>query len=331
VSRRSYRVALLGYYGFGNLGDELLAEAYVASFLRRGAARRSIVILSNDPEGAKETLGVDAVNRWNLGEARRALAQSEVLLLGGGGLFQDATSPRSCLYYWGIVRLAELLGVVPWALGQSVGPFFTRLGRWLARDALKRCRVLQVRDKTSLSLCESWGLSPEIGHDPVFSLIGAFSAFLAPGEGTPKLLVNLRPHPGGLLERFAEAVSAYARDFAGEVVGIALSAEDERLMNFLMGEGKIFLSRVERITSLREAAQVFSGDARVAVGMRLHFAILASMAGIPLVVAPYDPKVESFAMDRGVPLYRDGPLPQPRSPRPLFITENSAYTLRFLQ
>ena len=148
----------------------------------------------------------------------------------------------------------------------------------------------------------------------MFSLGGAFSAFWAPGEGTPKLLVNLRPHPGELSERFVEAVSVYARDFAGETVGVALSAEDERLMNRLMGEGKIFLSRVERVTSLQEAAQVFSGGARVAVGMRLHFAILASMAGIPLVVAPYDPKVESFAADCGIPLYQDGPLPQPRLP-----------------
>ncbi|MDR2522655.1 MAG: polysaccharide pyruvyl transferase CsaB [Synergistaceae bacterium] len=314
---RRYRVALAGYYGFGNLGDELLAEALVTSLLRHGVERGSIVILTNDAEGAKEKLGIDAVNRWSLADVSRVLIQSETFLLGGGGLFQDATSLRSCFYYWGLVRLAALLEAVPWAVGQSVGPFSTRLGPWLARDALKRCRVLHVRDKASLFLCENWKFSPspKAGHDPVLFLGDAFSAFLRVSrdeEVSPRLLVNLRPHPGGLPERFAEAISAYARTFAGEVVGVALSAEDEALMNHLAQEEKISLSRVERVTSLREAAQVFSGAAGAA-GMRLHFAILAGMARIPLVAAPYDPKVEAFAADCGVPLWREGPLPQPRA------------------
>ena len=34
-----------------------------------------------------------------------ALRSSETLLLGGRELFQDGTSLRSCLWYWGLVRL----------------------------------------------------------------------------------------------------------------------------------------------------------------------------------------------------------------------------------
>jgi hypothetical protein len=45
--------------------------------------------------------------------------------------------------------------------------------------------------------------------------------------------------------------------------------------------------------------------------MRLHFAILAATVGIPLVVAPYDPKVEAFAKERQIPLWREDLLPFP--------------------
>jgi polysaccharide pyruvyl transferase WcaK-like protein len=69
---------------------------------------------------------------------------------------------------------------------------------------------------------------------------------------------------------------------------------------------------VERPTTLSEALNAF-GRARVAAGMRLHFAILAAMAGVPLVAAPYDPKVEAFAVERQIPVWREDSLllPEP--------------------
>jgi polysaccharide pyruvyl transferase CsaB len=324
---RRYRVALAGYYGFGNLGDELLAKASIAALLRRGVERERIVILSNDPGDSRRRFGVETVNRWNRGQVLKILRQSETFLLGGGGLFQDVTSLRSCVYYWGLVRSASLTGAVPWALGQSVGPFATSWGRRLARGALRRCRVVQVRDKASLSLCENWGLPAELGHDLVFSLGGALRAIESGGEGAiPPLLVNLRPvgkASNDLPGRFAEAVGAYTRAPAGEgarssltsspIVGVALSDDDERLMRRLADRGLLELTRVERVTTLSDAARVFRG-AKAAAGMRLHFAVLAAMAGVPLVVVPYDTKVEAFASCFGVPLWREGPLPLPGIP-----------------
>jgi polysaccharide pyruvyl transferase CsaB len=312
---RRYRVALIGYYGFGNLGDELLAEASIAALLRCGVERERIVILSNAPDDSRRKFGVDAVNRWKIRQVLRTLGQSETLLLGGGGLFQDTTSLLSCVYYWGLIRCASVRGAPPWALGQSVGPLSTSWGRRLTRDALKRCRVLQVRERTSASLCEALGLPVDVGHDLTFSLGDAFQAEEAGTTGTPPLLlVNLRP-AGDLSNRFAEAVAAYARSFHGEVVGVAFSQDDERLMVRLVDEGRLSLSRVERVTTLSDAVRIFRG-AKAAVGMRLHFTLLASMARIPSVAVPYDPKVESFAASARVPLWREGSLPSPQVPLP---------------
>jgi len=132
---KRYRAALAGYYGFGNLGDELLAEAAIATLLRCGVGRSDIVLMSAAPEESRQKFGVDSVNRWKISQVCRALRQSETLLLGGGGLFQDASSLRSCFYYWWLVRAACFFGAVPWALGHSVGPLSPRIGLGLTRDA----------------------------------------------------------------------------------------------------------------------------------------------------------------------------------------------------
>jgi polysaccharide pyruvyl transferase CsaB len=323
--RRLYRVALAGYYGFGNLGDELLAEAMIASLLRCGVPRERLILLSADPADARRRFGVESVNRWKLPQVYEALGQSETLLLGGGGLFQDATSPRSCLYYWGLARLARLRGAVPWALGQSVGPLSTRAGRFLTRNSLKLCRVLQVRDQSSLTVCNALSLSAELGHDPVFSLtltltlgnIFNSARTAAARETDSRFLINLRPCGGAndLPERFARAVSAaQARQDARPAlryVGVALAEEDERLMSALIERGHLPPMPIERLRSLDDAARVWSG-AVGAVGMRLHFAVLSVLARVPLAAVPYDPKVESFAKAHGIPLWQEGPLPCPR-------------------
>ncbi|MDR3264740.1 MAG: polysaccharide pyruvyl transferase CsaB [Synergistaceae bacterium] len=305
-----YRVAVAGYYGFGNLGDELLAEAATEALLRCGVGRERIVLLSNAPDDSSRRFGVAAVNRWKPDRVAEVLRRSDTLLLGGGGLFQDATSLRSCLYYWGLVRMSNFLGAVPWALGQSVGPLSTRAGRWLTRDALRRCRVVQVRDDASRAVCDYLGISVETGRDPVFSLAALHGTFSSFKESPKKFLINLRPCAGNLPERFARAIGEGLSLSGGEPLGIALSGEDERLMERLIDRKDLPPMPVARIESVDDAARSWRG-AVGAAGMRLHFAVLSIFAGTPLVVAPYDPKVRAFANSHGIPLWREGPFPRP--------------------
>ncbi|WP_347712898.1 polysaccharide pyruvyl transferase CsaB [uncultured Fretibacterium sp.] len=313
---RRYRVALAGYYGFGNLGDELLAGASLEALERAGVGRGSVVMLSNDPEGSRRAFGVDSVSRWRLRGVVSALRSSETLLLGGGGLFQDGTSLRSCLWYWGLVRLALICGAVPWALGQSIGPLRSAGARWLTRDALRACRVLHLRDAPSMEWADRLGLSAVRGGDLALTLKIPRAAGEDAGrteEKTGRLLLNLRPSPDA--DRFARLAAPLAADFPGEVVGVALSGEDEILLGAMKGAGRLRLDRVERVAGLEEAARLWPG-ASAAVGMRLHFAVLSALWGTPLAVLPYDPKVEAFARGVGVPCAGEE-LPQPCPPAPL--------------
>ncbi len=301
--KRRYEIALCGYYGFGNLGDELLAEAAVRLAEECGTPRNRVVVLSGNPDETRKSLGTEAVDRWSLSKVLEALKASRSLLLGGGGLFQDSTSVRSAFYYWGVVRLAGFARCRPWCFGQSVGPFRSRTARALARAALSRCEERVVRDRSSLGMLERWGLEAKLAPDLVFSLKTGGETR---SKGRERVLVNLRPWKSGLPESLAKALGEYGRREKVELTGIALADEDAALMAKLDKEGLLDLAGIERVRSLEDCSRVWRTGCSGAVGMRLHFCILSVLAGLPLLGVPYDPKVAGLAEAVGFPLWTHG-------------------------
>lgn len=288
MSRR-YRVALAGYYGFGNLGDELLLRASLEALERCGVGRDRVVVLSSVPAETSCILGADSVDRWNLSAVRGVLRSSDTLLLGGGGLFQDSTSLLSCLWYWGLVRLACLCGARPWALGQSIGPLRRRAARWLTRTALGSCTVLQLRDGPSMEWARRLGVRATPGAD--LSLALEMPKNAAPA-GRERLLVNLRPVAGP--QRFVELAASCVDAFDGERVGVAMSPEDYELLEGARRMGRLRIERTVLAESASDVAPLWSA-ATGAVGMRLHFAVLSAIYGTPLALLSYDPKTAAFA------------------------------------
>ncbi len=300
---RRFDVALCGYYGFGNLGDELLAQATVSLLEDNGVPRKRIVILSGDVAGTCRSFGTFAVDRWNPFRVLAALRESRTLLLGGGGLFQDSTSVRSSLYYWGIVRMARMVKCRPWCFGQSVGPLKGKLVRYLARDALSACERRGVRDRLSLEILDAWGLSAVLSPDLVFGL-----QVFSPGRPAESdiLLLNIRPWGESLPERLADKTMEYARQNGLKIRGIAMAEEDAKTMEQLEKRGLLELAGIERLHSFEDCSRAWPGTCAGAVGMRLHFCILTALAGLPLLAVPYDPKVSGLAETLGIPTWKPG-------------------------
>lgn len=293
---RSFDVLLAGYYGFGNLGDELLAESAAGLLQKCGIERGRIAILSATPDATSKQLGVAAFDRWRPGEAIKAVRNSRSLLLGGGGLFQDATSVRSCVYYWGLVSAARVYGTVPWAVGQSIGPLRSALAKKLARNALSACAFRGVRDERSLEQLKSWGLEGRLSPDLVMGLDVAKTR----GTGTA-LLLNLRPGYDELAEKTALAAQKIADEEKIKIKCVAFSEEDEAIIRSF-ADKKII--KTEEITLAKTAAdfEKASGDCSRALGMRLHFVILSFLSGLRVCAVPYDPKVKSLALRYNIPM-----------------------------
>ena len=286
---------LLGYYGFGNLGDELLLQACIKILNERGIKNKNIIVLSNNPEETRKSFNVEAVNRWKISEVVKAMRKSENLILGGGGLFQDSTSIKSCVYYWGVVRLAKLFRLKIFALGQSIGPLSSRFSKFLTGNALRLCEKVQVRDENSFKIAGGFHCKNlELGQDLVLKLGEGLEIR---GEILNIILVNLRPYKN--LEKFVKIIAPNVKNFNGKKIGAALSIEDEKIL--IENKEILGLDEIKLLKNFDDAQKLFS-QASTAVGMRLHFGVLAKIFGLSVALMPYDIKVSGFARQYNIPV-----------------------------
>ena len=291
--KNKWVVAILGYYGFGNLGDELLALSAINQLEKLGISRDEIMVLTASSDFYSE-LGVNFVDRWNLPKIWRVLRESKTLLLGGGGIFQNVTSLRSCFYYWSIIEMASLAGAIPWAVGQSIGPFSGKLSRFLTKSALSKCKVLEVRDDSSKKIADELGLKPEVGEDLVFSLKPDFKT-----KGS-HILVNFRAWKE--TDEFISSVRDYLDNNNFQGIGVAMSPDDLSFIKSAQNKFKINLSDIILVKNWDEACDLWSKSVE-AIGIRLHFSLISLLFGLKQMLFAYDPKVACFAKRWGIPVW----------------------------
>lgn len=302
------RVLLSGYYGFGNFGDEALLDAIVGR-LRARFPRTELEVLSAAPAATTRSYGVPASPRWPWRDVRAAVARADVVLSGGGGLLQNATSLRSLLYYAGVVREAVRTGRKTMIFAQSIGPL-DALGRLVVRYFCRGLTGATVRDERSRALLHA--LVPrtpiERTADPVF--------LYDPPDGQTDLSAEgLGPESGAYaivsvrkVSSLKDGVAAIARavDRLSHEHGIRAAflplggtpdAEVSTTVIRACASAPVLLPEC----SVEKAAAILRG-ARVVVGMRLHALILAARFGVPFLAVPYDPKVAALCDELQYPL-----------------------------
>jgi len=302
---KRYRIAMSGYYGFGNSGDEAILSSITQNLLNATDAL-DITVLSKDPKETRARFGCRAVDRFSVVRVLRALWRCDVLISGGGSLFQDRTSTRSLLYYLLIVRAAGLFGKKVMLYANGIGPVEKKLNRRLVRAAAERADVVTLRDRSSMEELRRMGVTrPDlyVTVDPVFTLNGAepdvVAALLREAglpEEAPFLAVSVRnwPNMEGFCEKMAAVCDEIAAKYALTVLFIAMQAPDDaalsrRIMDAMQTEAYLIGRRCE----VEELMGVI-GQARLVLAMRLHAVIFAARACVPVAGLIYDPKMEYY-------------------------------------
>ena len=124
------RIAISGYYGFGNAGDEAVLAATVAELERR-LPQAELVVLSGDPRATSDLHGVEARPRWPLSSLTGVIRSADLLLSGGGSLLQNETSWASLAYYLLTLAIARKYRVPSVIHAQGLGPLNGALARTL--------------------------------------------------------------------------------------------------------------------------------------------------------------------------------------------------------
>ena len=299
------RILLSGYYGFGNLGDEALLEIIVAE-LRTRFPLAEIDVLSAQPEATAHALGVLATQRADLAQVRRAVDRADVVLSGGGGLLQNATSLKSLLYYAGIIRSAIRAGKKTMIFAQSIGPL-DFIGKQTVRECCRGLSAATVRDERSRELLQELvsGIRVERTADPVFLYESAPDAEgserVPDGDALVVVSVRKTPHFETLALRLAAAVDRLGVRHGARVAFVALGGQaDAEAATTVIRKCRSHPMLLP-VEGLGPTAKVLE-RAQLVIGVRLHALILAARFAVPFLAVPYDPKVTGLCDDLAYPL-----------------------------
>ena len=87
-------IVISGYYGFGNAGDEAMLCAIIDA-IRKEEADAYITVISGNPKETSKKHNINAVGTFSALGILKAIANSDLVISGGGSLLQDATSIRN--------------------------------------------------------------------------------------------------------------------------------------------------------------------------------------------------------------------------------------------
>jgi len=298
-------ITLSGYYGFDNAGDEALLSA-ITSSIGRLAPGTEFTIFSGQPRRTQELHDMSAVYYMNLWKVIKTLRNTDLLISGGGSIFQDITSGRSLPYYISIVALARFFDKPVIFYAQGVGPIKRGLSRFLMRLIGNHATIITLRDKDSMDYLHSIGVNQppmEVTADPVFTLQPSEEDTLEMKQYFLQINTGNRPAIGVSLREW-QTLHEYAEPFATlldsyydkgyNIIFIPMEYPDDiaagEKVAALMQRPSVVLQ--EYLTSTQLLA--FVGELKLLIGMRLHSLIFAANRGVPMAGISYDPKVDSF-------------------------------------
>lgn len=291
------RAILCGYYGMGNAGDEALLICLLQSL----PDHIEPIVLSKNPAETRDRYQVKTCDRWDLVAVIKEMCRASFFIWGGGSLMQDNSSRVSPIYYGGLMKLAQMLGLETIAWAQGIGPLKHRSNRWLTRHVLKRCRLVTVRDTVSRDMVQRWGIPATIAPDPVWAMKADYSfdfsndPYFRDHNSKYCIAVNLREHSSltpDRLEILTQSLIEFQKNDRRFTILLVPFQEslDGKLAQDL--QARIPRSMVLRIDNPQVMKGLFGHPSIIfTIAMRLHAVIMSISEGCNCFALSYDPKV----------------------------------------
>ena len=298
-----YDIAVSGYYGFNNSGDDALLHLIIKEITEIKPDTR-FVVFSNSPKNTQKVYGVDAVYRFNMFAVWRAIKKSNLLLTGGGSLLQDATSTKSLYYYLTLIKMAIKMGKKTMLYANGIGPIYIVKNKFKVKDVVEQIDKITLRDQVSYRMLWSMRVNTKnvkVTADPAITLKPLSDERIKEifeQENIPQkefVTISIREWSGiDLTEKVAE-ISDYIRDKYSLIpvfIPMQRPNDDEitqRTYSLLKGEGYILKGNYE----FDEIMTIVS-KSKIVIGMRLHTLLYGANSKIPVIGLVYDPKVDAY-------------------------------------
>ncbi len=285
--RKSGRDLILGYFGFGNLGDDLLMLAASKTYPQ-----------ANFLCGTVSKIPIDsarAVYRTQRLSVFLSLVSCPRLIVGPGGVLQDQSSRLSLVYYCSFILFARFCGAKIEYFGLGMSPLKHNSSKLLIRVCNRLVRQAIVRDIDSSLNLQALGLSREkitVAPDLVFSLKLPVKEVKKEG-----VCLILRSAPGINAQALANTVAATCKT-RGITLGLILFEDELALRNYV----KSAMPEVPLVVyegDFEKLLEVMSGCIGV-ISMRYHGIVLARMLKREVLVLSYDAKCHFLAKEHNL-------------------------------
>jgi len=275
---------ILGYFGFGNLGDDLL----MLSASKKFPDAHFIC-------GLKGSVLVDVsrlVWRHQWLRVFLSLVSSKKLIVGPGGVLQDQSSRLSLLYYCGFILLARCVGAKIEYFGLGMSPLKHQSSKILMNFCNRLVCKAVVRDQESSICLQALGLRAnkiEVLPDLVFSL-----EFSPPKIVHKRVCLILRSAPGIDTLAVANAIHQVCTQFNLPLT-IVLFEEDIHLRRGIESILPVVIL-MEYKGNVAELVDYIGGSECV-ISMRYHGIVLAHLLNRNILVLSYDAKCHNLATE----------------------------------
>ena len=272
---------LVGNYGVGNAGDEILREYFLERFPE--VAWRVLSACPQREELPRFPAGIRSFFSFQWLATFQELRRADGMVFGGGSLWTDSESLSACIIWTVHAGFALFLRKPIFLAFQGIGPFRTKLGEALARWVLKRASFVSVRDVASLQRRESWKMNTKViqSFDPAFLLLDAKKSDLRIKNVFIFIPRFSSQWTADTRQKFLSFFQGTQRE-GGTIRILSLCPEDMRERFLCESFAHSLDVSVEEVTSLREVPQLLSG-AMCVLTERYHGALAALAKGVPFV------------------------------------------------
>jgi polysaccharide pyruvyl transferase CsaB len=312
------KIAIYGFYGEGNLGDEAILKALLQEFSKFSNIK--VVVFSGNPKQVSIMHGVKSVHSHGRRSLLRRIWEintSDLFILGGGGLLKDYGDDSTNVKRWlGLLRLAKRLKVKTTLYAMGIENIRYDSSKELLREALDKVKLITVRDDSSRDILRDIGTTGEVKvtTDPAL-LLADTSVREIEGASvlskSPRIMICVRHwFDKGFYIENPEANENFLRslgiaaDFIAERYGGSIDFIPMRVA--LYDDDRTAAKQVASYMTHKASTRIYPlvpdvdefikivRQYSLVIGMRLHPLILATAVGVPVIGLEYMPKVKAY-------------------------------------
>lgn len=310
-------IFIIAMPGCGNLGDDLISVVLVRKVAERWPMATVGILCGGErnmfeyPENVRlrvfrnPSLHNPKFLR-DLTAIHSFLKKADLILVGGGGLFQDSHSFFT-IHSWMKYLFLAPTNCPAFAVGVGFGPINNRLNIWYLRKTIRRFSVIQVRDKESNDIVKSLGYRAEVARDIVSGGCLDHLGLDLACEKRKIIGCSIRPWSGLSFEAISNIIKKTCLRYGMDNVRFFVFENSKGNHSELLYAKKLsqYLRKWDIQSTvfcygeqpIEEFMKSFS-EVSVAIAVRYHANILWQMIRTPTMPISYSPKVTNLYQEK---------------------------------